>query len=342
MAWYPLNGNLKDYTGNENNLINNGAIVNSSGKIGKCYYNNGTNSNLKIPIKTSKTMTFMLWIKIPFDPTTISGFKHIIDCRDGAGYETLVIMPTYLKFFNSSKNLEFSEYNDFKDKWHHIATTINANTKETKLFIDGELKVVATSNESSENASGYAVIGSRYSDTNYVEEYVNDVRIYNHCLSDAEIKEVSKGLVLHYTMDSMYGNSNLLLGSHRFYNAGGGSAGITSSITENGELKVIAENGNWKSFSMSNIDGTKESIQNNMNVGDKFVVSFDIKIENGSGIPTLFLNEGNGYETMIGNPNLIGKWQRVYKVRTWNDPRNRIWIFVFAFRFFWVRRHLLF
>lgn len=262
MAWYPLNGDLEDYTGNENGLINNGAVVNNNGKIGKCYYNNGINSNLKIPIKTSKTMTFMLWIKIPFDPTTISGFKHIIDCRDGAGYETLVFMPTYLKFFNSSKNLLFSEYNDFKDKWHHIATTINANTKETKLFIDGELKVTATSNESSENASGYAVIGSRYSNEYYIEEYINDIRIYNHCLSDAEVKEISKAKILHYTMSSVYGGSNLV-------------------------SKTSSWNGNWVDRSETKVDGEILIINKDsqypkyeriaVKSGEKYTISVDVK-----------------------------------------------------------------
>ena len=207
-------------------------------------------------------MTFMLWIKIPFDPTTISGFKHIIDCRDGAGYETLVFMPTYLKFFNSSKNLLFSEYNDFKDKWHHIATTINANTKETKLFIDGELKVIATSNESSENALGYAVIGSRYSNEYYIEEYINDIRIYNHCLSDAEVKEISKAKILHYTMSSVYGGSNLV-------------------------SKTSSWNGDWVDRSETKVDGEILIINRDsqypkyeriaVKSGEKYTISVDVK-----------------------------------------------------------------
>lgn len=208
-------------------------------------------------------MTFMLWIKIPFDPTTISGFKHIIDCRrNGAGYETLVFMPTYLKFFNSSKNLLFSEYNDFKDKWHHIATTINADTKETKLFIDGELKVTSTSNESSENASGYAVIGSRYSNEYYIEEYINDIRIYNHCLSDAEVKEISKAKILHYTMSSVYGGSNLVSKTSSW----NGDWVDRSGTKVDGEILIINRDSQYPKYERIAVKS-----------GEKYTISVDVK-----------------------------------------------------------------
>lgn len=39
-----------------------------------------------------------------------------------------------------------------------------------------------------------------YGDT----RYINDVRIYDHCLSPKEVKEISKGLVLHYPLNDAY------------------------------------------------------------------------------------------------------------------------------------------
>ena len=43
--------------------------------------------------------------------------------------------------------------------------------------------------------------------------YINDLRLYDHCLSDAEIKQLSQGLIVHYNMESKYGNENLLIGA---------------------------------------------------------------------------------------------------------------------------------
>ena len=168
-----------------------------------------------------------------------------------------------------------------------------------------------------------------------------DVRIYDECLSKEQIHQISQGLILHYPLNSGYGNENLLIGTNKF-NDSGNASGITSSTTEDNLLKVVVtkDNGNWKQFVLGNGNGT--ILQNTMNVGDKFVVSFDIKIESGSGIPSLFINAGNDYQQMIGDANLIGTWQRVYQIRTWKEPRYNLWIFIFSFRFWWIRRHILF
>ena len=36
---------------------------------------------------------------------------------------------------------------------------------------------------------------------------MNDFRIYNHCLSNKEIEEIAKGLILHYKLDNIIDNN---------------------------------------------------------------------------------------------------------------------------------------
>lgn len=340
MAWYPLNGDYKNYTAENMELTQTSTPSYENGKIGKALNLGGFKwtAEQTAKILNNKEVSIALWIYVNADEGSTTNRAMIF------GNDNL-FPPNNRRFSlyqypncnslhwswqngNSSESFTAGVLNGVLPsyKWTHICVTYK--NPIGKIYINGELKRTFNGvyNAESFEYETQVIHNSPY-------HYLNDYRFYDHCLSDVEIKEISKGLILHYTMDNIYGGSNLLLGSDRFSGAGGNASGITSSITENGELKVIASkgNGNWKTFAMSNKNGTIESIQNNMSVGDEFVISFDMKIESGSGIPTLFLNAGNIYERMIGNPNLIGKWQRVYKVRTWKEPRNIIWLFKFVF-----------
>ena len=67
--WWPLNGNTNDYGVNNIILINNGAAVNSAGKIGSCYYFDGNTSYLQATIEaglfdgTGHPFSFTFWMK---------------------------------------------------------------------------------------------------------------------------------------------------------------------------------------------------------------------------------------------------------------------------------------
>ena len=56
--------------------------------------------------------------------------------------------------------------------------------------------------------------------------YYNDIRIYNHALSAKEVKEISKGLMLHYNFEDEYiePTNNLVTGLLK-----GGNTSITNN-----------------------------------------------------------------------------------------------------------------
>ena len=56
--------------------------------------------------------------------------------------------------------------------------------------------------------SGNGVYSSNYK----LNGSINDVRVYDHCLSPKEVREISKALVLHYKLDDAYCESTSNLG----------------------------------------------------------------------------------------------------------------------------------
>ena len=76
---------------------------------------------------------------------------------------------------------------------------------KAKLYLNGEL--LKTINSPTIKEAHNFVIGGRSSNSANTSftgvsayGYYNDVRIYDNCLSDKEVKEISKGLVLHYPL----------------------------------------------------------------------------------------------------------------------------------------------
>jgi len=73
------------------------------------------------------------------------------------------------------------------------------------LYIDGAYYATAqtyrdptTTNKTIRIAGGFG--NTHTYDTNGV---INDFRVYDHCLPEMEIKELSKGLVMHYKLDNL-------------------------------------------------------------------------------------------------------------------------------------------
>jgi hypothetical protein len=81
---------------------------------------------------------------------------------------------------------------------------------------------------------GNSQTSSTVASGNPLNGYLNDVRVYDHALSIAEIKEISKGLVCHYKLDAPSSISNLARNvSYNVYN-NYASAGFTATLANTG------------------------------------------------------------------------------------------------------------
>ena len=130
--WLPLNGNLNNQGLANVTITNNGATVNDNGKIGKCYYFNGS-SYIKISLPSSitslKNTTICMWIK---GNQAFGGISH-----DGNADVPCMTCFASWQFTNGStwKYISGGSYND--GNWHHVVCTMDDTTIRT--YIDGSL-----------------------------------------------------------------------------------------------------------------------------------------------------------------------------------------------------------
>jgi hypothetical protein len=120
--------------------------------------------------------------------------------------------PDYYKYrvtlndgTNSPSNFywDVAGYNplDLLGSWYHIAVTIDRKKQKINLYVNahpmGEQDIPSTLGDfgGTRNFLMGALSGWK------LDGYMNDLRIYDHVLSQTEIQELSKALVVHYTFD---------------------------------------------------------------------------------------------------------------------------------------------
>lgn len=106
-------------------------------------------------------------------------------------------------------------------RWYHVAFTYDGTT--IKFYVNGKFDGSHTYTAQS-NINDYVGVGVWSFDGNseranyhhyMLHGNMNDFRIYDHVLSNREIKEISKGLALHYQLRSS-GMLNYLRGSEKY------------------------------------------------------------------------------------------------------------------------------
>ena len=254
-VWLPLNGNLNnqglsDLVFTNTNTTN--IIINNNGKIGKCYQRN-TRETAGC-ITSDKTLTFdgdlsiCCWAKVTETVgQTANGLVSMHSHADNTGFGINVYQANTSTYYiscstgNGTNRTYYTYYGttNIKDAWHHLALTYNSTTKIFQLWVDGQVEKTQSYNNSAK--ADYIQLFS-WSTTLNDNRYkpacmLNDVRIYDHCLSDKEVQEIAKGLILHYKLDNIV-NNNLLKLEYRDYNPANYGA-YALALTELMELNQI-------------------------------------------------------------------------------------------------------
>ena len=278
--WLPLDGDLRNLGASNVEVTNNGATIDNAGKIGKCYYFNGSTylkeSNYDWSNFNISQFSLCCWYKEP--SPVASGNSQIICIGTSSGWNNIRIgllrrnsngYPMF-SISNGSSAIQygFTASKFTLDNWNHIAVTYNNG--ELKMYLNGVIDKTSTTTITPVlNNSQHLGIGSASNGAEKLTGYLNDIRIYDHCLSAAEVKEIAQGLVLHYKLDN--GSQEIItnIPSTNVYNyptfntsaAGGGwnhwgPSGHSSSYGQNVDKKYIYNKNNTYSHWITEDAGT--------------------------------------------------------------------------------------
>lgn len=203
-VWLPLDGDLRNLGASDIEITNNGTTIDDAGKIGKCYYFNGSAQYLQFNKTLGdiyvKDFSLCAWLKPTDDTRGVIISEYASAGASNVALELLANRAVRV-YWNGSPDWNTGIILN-KNEWSHIAITKQNNT--LKLYVNGVYKVEKTTTLSKRPSTACIRIGDDYRGGTGVSYmgYMNDIRIYNHCLSAAEVHEIAQGLVLHYKLDN--------------------------------------------------------------------------------------------------------------------------------------------
>ena len=227
-VWLPLLGNTDNQGMSEKifTVSNSTYItVNNAGKLGKCYnfnssaINNGIyspDSGFMNKYINNHSFSLCAWINIASTITNTPIMCLSYGLRLIAGNTSNARLNLYNSTLGHVNCMSSVALND--GKWHHFAGTYDVTTNKMAVYVDGVntgTAIYPSGTYSSSWANGLFIgrdpNSSSVSDAVLFKGKMNDIRIYDHALSVKEVKEISKGLVCHYTLGDRYleGTTNL-------------------------------------------------------------------------------------------------------------------------------------
>lgn len=209
-VWLPLTKDLRQQGLSDVTVTNNGATFDSSGKLGGCYSFDGTDDRIyanNVSISNS-AMSACCWVKL--NNLTSADYPYIFALgsnTSGPGIQIgLSVWKSDSKIHLVGNGSEPSSgYTPPINTWIHLCITISGAT--TKLYVNGVLTSTQT-NANSPKTQTCLCLGARPNSTSGagvafsypINGYISDFRLYDHCLSSMEVKQLSQGLVLHYPL----------------------------------------------------------------------------------------------------------------------------------------------
>jgi len=204
VANYPFKGDARDQSGNSNHGTVDGAILTSDrfGNENSAYSFDGINDNILANVKNipaiESPQSFSWWFKIDTIPKYIDEWGAdnmiaLVDTARGVGIQFGFRAPGY-------NSLGFDTWNwgggtllevtpPEQKKWHHCIYTYDGFTH--RFYFDGK-EVKNSTAKTQQGKPDLLMFGNYPSGDQYFEGQMDDIRIYNRTLEQADIQYLYK------------------------------------------------------------------------------------------------------------------------------------------------------
>lgn len=222
-VWLPLTKDLRQQGLSNITVTNNGATFNTNGKLGGCYsVDNVKQIGRNNCLNLGTTFSIAFWSKINSKNVDWGNIFKIY--KDGADYIGMCLAYTtdanpklgFHIYRNNGSNAREAVIDGYKEyslnNWFH--TVITVTPTKAIVYKDGVVFNTFTINKTFPSITNYSLWLGKNGIGNGLDCSINDFRIYNHCLSQTEVKELAKGLVLHYPLSdkNIESTTNLVTG----------------------------------------------------------------------------------------------------------------------------------
>lgn len=201
--WFPFNNNFQNLGLDTCYIVDQGSEFMATSKFG----HHSLHGHIDIisprfaEIFNSQNFSISLWVKIIQIPLTTSAFTVYLFSCGASGQNTQLHYAVRAETgamafaFYGDDYTFLDNSTDLVETWIHVA-----------FVYDGQKQIVYMNGRKvgERTTSGRPLTIAANSNFNLINNMavVNDLRIYDHCLSAAEVKQLAKGLMLHYKLDN--------------------------------------------------------------------------------------------------------------------------------------------
>ena len=222
-VWLPLTGNAENKGSLPVSPVVNGATVNTSGKLGKCYSFDGNDDYISLtdsalyPVLKGDTQPFSIAMWIYHADSTRAILFGDYNLTGSVSFNIELTTAHIVRFYWAGSPDYATNVAVASAGWTHIVITYDGS--QLKTYKDGVLSNIrdGTLTALNKTTGAYYLGRDSRTGTTALNGRLNDFRIYDHVLSIAEIKDLAKGLILHYKLDSA--NNNLLNMTPKLYSS---------------------------------------------------------------------------------------------------------------------------